>query len=144
MRREAGSTLVELTAVLALIGLGVGMATWRADGDGSVLAAETERVEGAINGARARALFSSDAVRLVATDSATLQAATAPECNSGTWSPLPDEGLVVSGVTLTATGPLCWSGSGFPADDWNIRVTHAVEGAREIDVMLGGGMVMTP
>jgi hypothetical protein len=146
MRKESGASLIELLAVLAVVGLVLGTATATLGPAAAPLKTGAVLLEGFFTRVRARAVATTSAYRVTPSSATTVIAEYAANCSAGTWTSeermeleLPDE------VTLVSTGwAVCFSSRG--AADGNVVITlnHPRTGTKQVEVFKGGSARIAP
>jgi len=145
-QRESGTSLVELLAVLAVAGLTLGAATAVLKPAEAPLETGAVLLEGFFTRARARAMATTSAYRVSATDADTVVADFAANCAASTWTAeermeldFPDE------VTLTdTTWSVCFSSRGAASANVVVTLNHPRTGSRQIEVFTGGSARIVP
>ncbi len=142
-RRRAvasGMSLVELLAVLAIMGLVLGMAPLLLQPFEQPLRTGGQLLEGLIRQTRARAAATMTVHRIRPATSDTLIVETAASCSSGTWTPQPELSLALPrGVNLTdTTWSICFGSRGTATTSQTMTLTHAEQGTLQLEVLVGG------
>ena len=145
-RGESGTTLIELIAVLAVVGLTVGAATAILKPAAAPLETGAVLLEGFFTRARARAMATTSAYRITAADASTVVAEFAANCAAATWTAeermeleLPDE------VTLADTSwTVCFSSRGAASANVVVTLNHPRTGSEQIEVFTGGSARIAP
>ena len=137
---ERGVTLVEVLVVVAVLGIGLGVASLNLEPLDTPLEASTSLFEGFMRQARLSAIASTSAYRVSPDGDHALQAERADSCAATTWTADPALALeLVEGVTFTATTwQVCFSSRGISATNVTVTLQHAEEGTQQIQVLLGG------
>jgi len=146
VRRAAGSSLVELLVVLAVAGVAMGAASlYLRPMEAPVLTAVAE-LEGFMRQARARALATTSACRVLPVTSSDLRAECAANCGATTWTVDPGLGLALPrGVTMTDTGwTVCFTSRGLSTGNLTITLAHPEYRSRQVEVLLGGAARAVP
>jgi len=144
--KESGTSLVELLAVLAVVGLTVGAATAVLKPAAAPLETGAVLLEGFFTRARARALATTSAYRITATDTNTVVADYAANCAAATWTAeermdldLPEE------VTLADTSwTVCFSSRGAASANVVVTLNHPRTGSAQVEVFRGGSARIVP
>ncbi len=145
MRRQQGMTLVEVLAVLALLGLGLGAAALYLRPLEMPLQTGVALTQGMFDQCRLKAMATTSAYRVSPADSGTLVGASAPSCASGTWTA--DPGTTVElpdGVSIDTGWSVCFSARGVSSDNLTVQLSHAEYGTRQVEVLLGGTTRVLP
>jgi len=139
-RHESGISLVELLAVLAIIGLGIGAASLYLKPMEAPLDAAADMVEGTLRAARLKAMATTSGYRVSPNGGGSLTVEQAPSCSAASWSADPGLALTLpDGVGMTALDwSVCFSSRGVANSNVTIRLTHSEYGSREVEVLLGG------
>jgi hypothetical protein len=143
---ESGTSLIELIAVLAVIGVTVGAATAILKPAAAPLETGAVLLEGFLTRARARAMATTSAYRITAADASNIVADYAANCAAATWTAeegmkleLPDE------VTLADTSwTVCFSSRGTSSTNFVITLNHPRTGFEQIEVFTGGSARIVP
>jgi len=125
MRSSAGSSLIELLAVLAIVGIAVGAASLYLRPLEAPVQTAAAELEGFLKQARARALSTTSACRVLPATARGVRAECADDCAASTWTP-------------EAGGRL-----GFPD---RVTMTNAAWSVclRRVEVLLGGAARVIP
>jgi len=143
---ERGTSLVELLAVLAIVGLALGASTAFLKPAEAPLETGAVLLEGFFTRARARAMATTSAYRVSATDTTSIVADYATNCSAATWTSeermdldLPDE------VTLADTSwTVCFTSRGAAAANVVITLNHPRTGSAQVEVFRGGSARIVP
>jgi hypothetical protein len=146
MPRCAGQSLVELLAVLAILGMGVGVATVYFDPVEQPLRTGTRLAEGFLQASRARAMATTSAYRVTPRSATVLGAEYADSCSSTTWT---EESQLVlelpEGVELDdPVWQVCFTSRGLTTTNTVIALRHPDEGEERLEVLLGGTTRVLP
>jgi hypothetical protein len=140
MRSTAGLTVVELLGVVAMIGILVGVATlWLGPMD-DPLDSGAKLLEGFFRQARAKALATTTAHRVVPVTDEHLAVEFANSCSETTWTADPRLELdLPEGVTLTDTSwSVCFTSRGISEAATVVDLWHSEAGTRQVEVLVGG------
>ena len=137
---DAGLTVTELLAVLALVGLLLGITALRLDRAEAPLNTGARLLDGLFKQARTKAMATTSAHRVTALDSSTLVAASADLCSDTVWATDPRLQLELpDDVTLTVTSwTICFSSRGDSSTNTVVTLQHPDLGTRQVEVFLGG------
>lgn len=139
-QRQSGSTLIELLAVIAIVGIGFGAASMFFRTMEGPLKAGVALTEGQLRQARVSAMASTSAYRVRPTSNATIIAEKAVNCAATTWTA--DADLAVDlprDVTFTDTSwSFCFGARGVSTVNASITLQHARLGTLQIEVLRGG------
>ena len=137
---EAGLTLLEVMVVVAILGLGVGIASLRLQPLETPLQSSATLVEGFFREARLKAIATTSAYRVLPSTSSRLMAQTADSCGASTWTTVVGMNLdLASGVTLSSTAwSVCFGSRGISNDNVSVKLLHDPLGSTTIEVLLGG------
>jgi hypothetical protein len=138
--------LIELLAVMAVVGLTVGAATAYLKPAAAPLETGAVLLEGLFTRARARAMATTSAYRIFAADKTRIVADFAANCAEATWTAeedleleLPDE------VSLADTGWIvCFNPRGTADANVIVTLTHPVTGSEQVEVFTGGSARIVP
>ena len=144
--RESGTSLVELLAVLAVVGLTVGAATAILKPAAAPLETGAVLLEGFFTRARARAMATTSAYRITAADANTIVTDFAANCAAATWTAeermeldFPEE------VTLADTSwTVCFTSRGAAAANVVVTLNHPRTGSKQVEVFTGGSARIVP
>ena len=139
-KHDAGMTLVELIVVLTLAGilLSIGASYMKPTASRGILAGRL--VEGAFKQARAKAMVTTGAQRVRPTTDSALEVESAASCAAGSWTAEPDLRIELpDGVRFADTEwSVCFNSRGIASDALTIRLSDALFGERDLEVLLGG------
>jgi len=143
---ESGTSLLELIAVLAVVGLTVGAATAVLKPAAAPLETGAVLLEGFFTRVRARAMATTSAYRITAADAGTVVADYAANCAAATWTAeermeleFPDE------VTLADTSwTVCFSSRGAASANLVVALNHPRTGSKQVEVFTGGSARIVP
>jgi prepilin-type N-terminal cleavage/methylation domain-containing protein len=146
MRGQAGMTLVELLAVLAIVGIGVGVAALYLRPMEAPLDTATAHFDGTLRAARLKAMATTSAYRLQAGAEDRVVAAFADSCSAGSWTPDPQLELTLPrDVTMNPTNwTICFGSRGLADGNVVVGFVHPEYGSRSVEVMLGGTSRVLP
>jgi Tfp pilus assembly protein FimT len=145
-RGESGASLLELMAVMAIVGLAVGMVTTDLRPAAAPLQNSAVLLESFFRNARAKAVSTTSAYRVVPAGSARVVTAYASSCSAGTWTSDPDlEFDLPEDVSISNTGwTVCFSSRGAAGSNEVVTLTHPTAGARQVEVFAGGSARIVP
>jgi len=146
MRTSSGSSLLELLAVLAIVGIALGAASlYLRPMEAPVQTAAVE-LEGFLRQARARALATTSACRVLPAGPSRLRTECADDCAATTWTVEPGGGLdLPRGVTMTDTSwSSCFDSRGLAGANLRITLVHPEYHSRQVEVLLGGAARVVP
>ena len=137
---ESGVTLVELLAVLALIGTLVVIATLTVAPMEDPLRAGSQQVEGLIRQTRARAAATMTVHRVRPLFNGLLVVEHAAACSSGSWTADPQFDLTLpNGVTLTDTSwSICFGSRGTAMANQTLTLTDVESRSQQLEILMGG------
>ncbi|CAN5771094.1 hypothetical protein BH24DEI2_BH24DEI2_03890 [soil metagenome] len=148
-RSVGGFSLVEMMVTLAIFGILLGIAALNlrplsndAQNGATILA-------GSFKQARARAMVTTSAYRLVYMGPTTLRAEYANTCGATAWTPDPRFDVALEGgVTMTGENVkpgdvlVCFSSRGLANDSLTIRLTDKQDRSRTVEVYVGGAVAI--
>jgi prepilin-type N-terminal cleavage/methylation domain-containing protein len=140
MKRQRGSTMMEVLAVLAVMAVGLGISALYLRPVESPLSAGATLVEGVFRQARLNAIATTSAYRVSPSTSQLLIAERGDSCAATTWTADDDtQVLLPEGVTFESDAwTVCFTSRGVSADNQTIRLQHGQYGSIGIEVLLGG------
>lgn len=144
--RDRGSSLVELLVVLAITAIAVGAASlYLRPFEAPVLTAAAE-LEGLLRQARARALATTSACRVMPVGANALRIECAASCAATTWTGEPGRSLELpNGVIMINTGwEACFNSHGLSSANLKITLVHHEYRSRQVEVLLGGAARVIP
>ena len=142
---QQGTTLVEVAAVLALVGIGIGLTAYFTTPRSTALQLGLERTEAALQQARLQSMAAGNAHRVRAADSSNLVTERANDCDAASWSAEPALGAAMpSGVSVATGWSVCFGARGIADDNVTVTLDDGVLPARSVEVMLGGTTRVTP
>lgn len=146
MRRSRGSSFVELLVVLAITGVAVGAAALYLRPVEAPVQVAAAELEGVLRRARARALATTSACRVLPVGPGALRTECAASCAASSWTGEPGGSLELPrDVTMTDTGwAVCFTSRGLSSDNLTITLVHPEYRAREVEVLLGGAARVVP
>lgn len=143
---ESGTSLIELLAVLAVVGLTLGAATAILKPAEAPLETSAVLLEGFFTRARARAMATTSAYRITAADANTVVADYAANCAAATWTredrmdlDFPDE-VTLSDTSWTA----CFTSRGAASANVVVTLNHPRTGSAQVEVFTGGSARIVP
>lgn len=146
MNRQAGTTLLELLGVLALIGIAVGAVAVRMQSSGNPLDLSTSLLEGELRAARLNAIATMSAYRVSPATPTTLRAEQGATCSATTW--IVDSSLnnkLSTGVTMSPSSwSVCYSSRGIATANVVVTLAHSQFGSRRVEVLVGGASRVLP
>jgi prepilin-type N-terminal cleavage/methylation domain-containing protein len=139
-RGERGSSLIELIAVMAVIGISVGAAVVYLQPAAAPVETGAVLVKSFFGLARARATATTSAYRLTASSSTAIAAEYAGDCADTTWTDDPELTLdLPSGVWFVETDwSICFTGRGASDTNVTVTLTDPHSGQQQVEVLLGG------
>ena len=139
-KAEAGLTLLEVLVVVAILGLGVSIASLNLDPIGTPLQAGTSLLEGHFRQVRTRAIATTAACRVIPQGFTAVIAECAASCTSGGWTT--EDGLRIDlpdGVKFEDPNwAACFSSRGITTQNQTVGLAHSEYGTAKVEVMLGG------
>ena len=143
---EKGTTLIELIAVVAILGIGLAAASMYFRPMEGPLDAAVALTEGQLRQARVTAIATTSAYRVRPSSNATIIAETAANCAATTWTADPD--LVVDlpdDVSFTDTSwGFCFGARGVSTVNATITLQDTRSRTRQIEVLRGGTTRVMP
>ena len=143
---ETGTTLIELIAVIAILGIGLAAASMYFRTMEGPLESGIALTEGQLRQARVTAMATTSAYRVRPSSDATIIAESAVNCAATTWTADPD--LVIDlpdDVSFTDTSwAFCFSARGVSTVDATIALQHPRLGTRQVEVLRGGTTRVLP
>ena len=146
MKRQAGTTLIELLGVLALIGIAVVAVVVKMQSSGNPLEVSTSLVEGEFREARLNAIATMSAYRVSPATPTRLQAEKAATCSATTWTVDSSMNNTLStGVTMSPSSwSVCYSSRGIATANVVVTLAHSQFGSRRVEVLVGGASRVLP
>jgi hypothetical protein len=140
MNGEAGATLLELLGVVAILGLGVGIAALNLEPLETPLDASVTLTEGFFREARLSAIATTSSHRVLATSSSRLGMQRAASCSATSWETVSNKRLdLAQGVTFSDTSwSVCFSSRGISAGNVVVTLEHGLYGSEQVEVLIGG------
>lgn len=137
---------MELLAVLAVVGIAVGAASLYLRPMEAPVQTAAAELEGFLRQARARALATTSACRVLPVTSRGVRAECADECGASTWTPEAGGGLgFPDRVTMTNTAwSVCFDSRGLADANLTITLVHPEYRGRQVEVLLGGAARVVP
>lgn len=146
MSAERGVSLVELLAVLAIIGIGLGAASLYVSPMEAPLQTSVELFQGTLRAARLKALATTSACRVAPIDPTHVAVWVADHCSDTFWTA--DDRLELElprDVVLTAVDwSVCYSGRGVADGNTVVGFSHPEHGSMGVEILLGGTTVVLP
>jgi prepilin-type N-terminal cleavage/methylation domain-containing protein len=146
MQRQTGSTLIELLAVITVMGIAMGAATVYLQPASAPTDTGAVLLEGFFRLARARAAATTSACRVSASAPGEIIAEQADSCSATTWTA--DDEMVLAlpqGVTVSdTTWSICFSPRGTADAAVTVTVQHPQAAAEQVEVVLGGTARVVP
>ncbi len=139
-RHQSGFTLPELLGALVVLGIVLGAAgVWLRPLD-NPLESGSKQLEGFFRQARARALASTLAYRVVPLSDSEIAGEFSDKCSDEDWTLDPALELTLpDDVTLTDTEWfVCFNARGIANDTVVVDLWHPKKGTRQVEVLLGG------
>jgi prepilin-type N-terminal cleavage/methylation domain-containing protein len=145
-RRSRGITMVELLIVLAILGVGLGMAGLYLKPVEAPLRTGAELVDALMRHTRARSMANTMAHRIRPTTNRRLEVEYASSCAAMTWTPVNRMSIdLPRDVTMSSTmWSVCFTSRGLASDNFTIELSHPGSGSQELEVMLGGAVRWLP
>ncbi len=141
MKKQSGSSLIEILVVLAIFGIAAGILALNLRPAEAPLQTASRLAEGFILQARSSAIATTSAYRIVPDGPGRLIAEYASDCDDATWTT--EEHTVLdlpTDVTLTDTAwSVCFTRRGMAAANVYVTLSHPRLGTRQVEVLLGGG-----
>ena len=146
VRSQAGVTLIEMMAVLALAAILLGIGAVYLTPMAAPLKTGTEIVEAAFRQARGRAIATTTAYRVRPTSATEIVGEFAPSCGAGTWTDEPKiyRELPEKATFTSQVWSVCFSPRGVASSNVVVTITHPDFGSRQVEVMLGGAVRILP
>jgi hypothetical protein len=143
---SAGSSMLELLAVLAIMGIGLGIGALYLRPIEAPLRSGGQLLEGMFKQARAKAIATTTAHRVRPFDDRTLVAELASSCSDLAWTVDPRmEVELPEGVTLDATAwSVCFNSRGTSSLNVVVTLEHPDQGQQTLEVLLGGSVRWLP
>ena len=137
---QAGTTLIELMVVMAVLALIIGGANVYFGSVKMPLRTGGQLVEGLIKETRAKAATTMTVHRVRPLSDEQLIVEHAASCSAGTWTYDPAFDVELpDGVTLTDTSwMICFSNRGTALATQTLTLTHAEAGNQKLEVLMGG------
>ena len=144
--RSGGQTLVELLAVVAIVGLAVGAAALYLTPFEAPVESAATQVAGTISAARARAMAMTSSYRVSPASARSLRSEHADSCGAGSWTEDGELALDLPGdVSMPDTGwSVCFNARGISDTNATILLSHADHGTEQVQVLLGGAVRIGP
>ncbi len=138
-----GFSLVELLVVLAILGVALGIGFLNLRPFYNPLEDAQTRLRGHLNLVRGKAMATTSAYRVRPQGDRVLVAEWARRCSDTTWTGDPSLRLELPQEVRFAQGnwSLCFNSRGYADRNLVIRVEQPGRGFREVEVLLGGGVV---
>lgn len=146
MRRNRGSSFVELLVVLAITGIVVGAAALYLRPIEAPVQVAAAELEGVLRQTRARALATTSACRVLPVGRRALRTECAASCAASSWTGQPGGPLELPrDVTMTDTGwTVCFNSRGLASGNLTITLVHPQYRFRRVEVLLGGAARVVP
>jgi len=140
MSRQSGATFVELLVVLAILGIGLGMASIFLQSTDNALQTSSVLLEASFREARLMAIAETAAYRVVPQGSAVVRMEHAATCADTTWASADSPPVELpEGVAIQEEGwAVCFNSRGISSDNVVVTLAHASYGTRQVEVLLGG------
>lgn len=139
MRSQAGSTLVEVIVVVAIMGIGLGMASMYLKPIEAPLSSATSLVESYLREARLNAIASTSAYRVTPETTGRLKMETGDSCSASTWVGDGSKLELPNGVSTSPSNWIvCFSSRGIAGTNVVITLDHDQYDAVQIEVLVGG------
>lgn len=140
MSHQAGTSLVETIATLAIIALFLGGALANLEPAEAPLQTGSMLVEGLILQARSSAMATTSAYRIVPDGAGRLLTEHADRCSDASWTSEPGNALdLPDEVTLSDTDwTVCFGRRGLSTANLTVTLVHPDFGSRQVEVLLGG------
>ena len=137
---QSGLSLVELLAVLAIMGLSLGMTALYLKPAEAPLQTGAVLLEGYFRQARFKAMANTSAYRIKPGMNGLLRSEYANSCSDTTWTPSNSLNLTLpEGVNMTEIDWIvCFSARGVSSDNVVVTLTHPEYGTKQVEVLLGG------
>jgi len=138
--RQAGLSLVELLAVLAVLGVVAMIGALYLTPAAAPLQEGTILLESLFRQTRMKAMATTASYRLAPTDSGRITAERANSCGDEIWASADDLYLQLpEGVSMAETDwSLCFGARGVSSENIVVTLTHSKFGTRRVEVLLGG------
>lgn len=138
--RQSGATLIEVLAVVAVLGLSVGAAALSLQPLETPLDSGVRLVQGSLRQARLNAIASTSAYRVIPLTADRLTGQFADSCSATTWST--DSSMAMNlpqDVSFASTGwAVCFSSRGISDGNVTITLDHDTAGQIGVEVLVGG------
>jgi hypothetical protein len=146
MCRASGSSLIELLAVIALVGVAVAATAVYLHPIEAPLQVGSAALEGYFRQARGRALATTSAYKVSASTPRSLQAQYANDCAETNWTPDPKLQLQLPpDVALASTSwSVCFNSRGLADANLQVTLNHPEEGSQQVEVLRGGASRVMP
>lgn len=140
MNRHSGATFVELLVVLAILGVGLGMASIFLKSTDNPLETACVLLEASFREARLMAIAETAAYRVVPQGSNVVRMERAAACADTTWTSADTPAVELpEGVAIQEEGwAVCFNSRGISSDNVVVTLAHASSGSRRVEVLLGG------
>ena len=146
MSGQRGFTMIEILAVLAVLGIALGVTAMQLLPIASPIDTSTNLLEGEFRLARLNAIATMTSYRVSSATPTKLQGEKGASCSATTWSP--DSSMNVSlptGVTMSpASWTVCFNSRGISTNNVTVAVTHPTYGSKSILVLYGGTTRVLP
>jgi Tfp pilus assembly protein FimT len=141
VRQQSGASLLELLAVLAIVGIAVMVMALNLRPAEAPVQTAARLVEGFILQARSTAIATTSAYRVMPDGEKRLTVDYAGECDDATWTPEPHSVLELPrDVTMSDTGwSVCFTRRGISTANVIVTLSHPDRGSSQVEVLLGGG-----
>lgn len=145
-RQATGSTLVELLAVVAIVGISVVAAALYLKPFEAPVESGATQVAALLRLARSRAMATTSAYRVYPSTADQIRADFAPSCGAATWTNDAELGIdLPRDVTTTSTAwAVCFNSRGVSTNNVTVSIAHADYGTEQIEVLLGGAVRVQP
>lgn len=140
MNRQSGVTFVELLVVMAILGIGLGMASMFLKSTDNPLHTGGVLLEASFREARLLAIAETAAYRVLPRDSGAVRMERASTCADATWTGAEVPAVELpEGVVIQEEGWfVCFNSRGISSDNVVVTLAHASFGSRQVEVLLGG------
>jgi Tfp pilus assembly protein PilV len=139
-KSEAGTTLIEVLAVVAIMGLGLGAAALQLGALEAPLDSGAQLLQGSLRQARLNAIASTSAYRVVPLTVDRLTGQFADSCSATTWTT--DSSMAMNlpqGVDFQSTSwAVCFSARGISDGNVTVTLEHDTAGQISVEVLVGG------
>jgi prepilin-type N-terminal cleavage/methylation domain-containing protein len=138
--RQSGATLIEVLAVVAVLGLSVGAAALRLQPLETPLDSGVRLVQASLRQARLNAIASTSAYQVIPLSADRLTGQFADSCSATSWST--DSSMAMNlpqDVSFTSTSwAVCFSARGISDGNVTITLDHDTAGQVGVEVLVGG------